>query len=398
MIMRKLSKIIMLGGGVSQIEPIKWIKEAGFEVILIDKNPEAKARPFCSSFIHLDSTNLNELMQLAEKKLKQEPILAVHATDELFLTAAGHLNDILKTPGANSDVVERSMDKARTKRIFEDSGVPCPKGSEVTIWEEHDIDYPVVAKIKGGWAGEGIRFLSDAKDLQSYYQYCNQNAIKNVLIERYVAGDELLVLGYMLNGNYYRVGESLILINKNVAQLERMIFPSGKEKRLIDAAHRFVELGARALGCETTPISASVIVTKQDVYVLEITPIFPANFCRVQSDVTGKPAIKDYYRKLARLGPASHSRKKPNCHNVGGFAQVFARNGKTLKKVNGVDFLKKHANVKAIDMIRDEEKKISGRSCLEFVPAVTIFAAANSYDELDAALKHCVENISLQLT
>jgi cyanophycin synthetase len=95
-----------------------------------------------------------------------------------------------------------SRDKDLTKSLLKSCGVPVPEGEVVTTaqaaWEAaQDIGLPVVVKPSDGNHGRGVSLdLNSREDVEAAFKLAEQHG-SEVLVERYVRGDEhrILVVG-----------------------------------------------------------------------------------------------------------------------------------------------------------------------------------------------------------
>jgi cyanophycin synthetase len=95
-----------------------------------------------------------------------------------------------------------SKDKDLTKSLLKSCGVPVPEGEVVTTLEAawdaaQDIGLPVVVKPTDGNHGRGVSLdLSTREDVEAAFKLARQHG-SDVLVERYVRGDEhrILVVG-----------------------------------------------------------------------------------------------------------------------------------------------------------------------------------------------------------
>ena len=95
-----------------------------------------------------------------------------------------------------------ASDKDLTKRLLQSCGVPVPEGQVVgspeEAWEAaEDIGLPVVVKPSDGNHGRGVSLdLSSREDVMAAYTLADEHG-SEVLVERYIRGDEhrLLVVG-----------------------------------------------------------------------------------------------------------------------------------------------------------------------------------------------------------
>ena len=90
-------KILHLGAGELMINNILLLKEAGYEIYLLDKNPNAPAFAFADGFEAIDVVNAVEVLAYA-KKINADAIMAVNdAAVQTAAYASSKLNLIYHT-------------------------------------------------------------------------------------------------------------------------------------------------------------------------------------------------------------------------------------------------------------------------------------------------------------
>lgn len=107
----------------------------------------------------------------------------------------GHVRDRLGIEGMGADTAENFRDKARMKRILRSSGLPCARYAlarspgEAKAFVEA-VGYPVIVKPQAGSGSRGTHRLSSDDDLDGCLRAMAPTAIRPLMLEEFVVGDE----------------------------------------------------------------------------------------------------------------------------------------------------------------------------------------------------------------
>jgi len=146
----------VIGGNLQGIEATYLGQKAGWEVMVIDKNPGAPASGFCDSFFQLDLTSAMDLMRAA----KEADIVIPALENEDALASLGRWVEMEGIPYAfDSRAYSISSSKVKSRQLFLQLGVPTPES-----WPK--CGFPVVAKPSKGSGSEGVHILHDIDELR----------------------------------------------------------------------------------------------------------------------------------------------------------------------------------------------------------------------------------------
>lgn len=202
-------RILILNRGEIAIRIAKAINELGHVSIGLwtdnEKHPPHLA--FCQEWLHLSgSTNLETYLNIEKimKLIKDYKIEAVHPGYG-FLSENSDFSAELKKMGIifigpNPEAVKKMGDKAISKKMAKEIGVPVVPGSvgEVATKEEaakigEEIGFPVMLKAVAGGGGRGMRVCQNAEEIKSNFEIVQREALKSfknaaLLVEKYILG------------------------------------------------------------------------------------------------------------------------------------------------------------------------------------------------------------------
>lgn len=141
-----------------------------------------------------------------------------------------------------NEAVEIGSDKAKTKQIFRDKGIPTPEGkffSEAETDEQilayaQQLGYPVVLKPTDGSFGKGVvaNITSDGEMTYSIDYVRHELGYKDVIVEKYIPGEDLrlYVVDNEVVGAIKRIPPHVI--GDGINSIEALIELKNEERRL----------------------------------------------------------------------------------------------------------------------------------------------------------------------
>jgi len=149
--------VAVIGGNLQGIEATYLAQKAGWEVLLIDKNPRAGASLMCDRVLHMTITD------------SIDPCEFLHQV-ELIIPAIenNHVLAILKKLSLKTGIPMAfdweayaiSSSKQRSNQVFKECHISMPE-----IWPE--CGFPMVVKPDGGSGSQGVKIIHNEKELIS---------------------------------------------------------------------------------------------------------------------------------------------------------------------------------------------------------------------------------------
>lgn len=203
-------KIIVLGSGpirigqgvefdYSTVHAVKTIKEAGFEAIIINNNPETVSTDYTTSDkLYFEPLTLEDVMNIVHHEKPLGVIASLGGQTAINLAAP--LADCgVKIIGTEVDAIERAENRDSFERIMEELNIPQPKGRAVHTIEDgldaaNEIGYPVLVRPSYVLGGRAMQIVSDDDMLRTYLQSAVElNEEQPVLVDKYISGKEVEV-------------------------------------------------------------------------------------------------------------------------------------------------------------------------------------------------------------
>jgi acetyl/propionyl-CoA carboxylase alpha subunit len=223
-------KILVCNRGEIAIRVAKAVRELGHIAVgfWTDNETEPPHLEFCDQWIHLEGSSNTETYLNIDKILniiKEHQIDAVHP-GYVFLSENTNFSKALEEAGVifigpHAEAIHKMGDKAISKQMAKDAGVPVVPGStgEVDSVEEaqeiaKEIGYPVLLKAVAGGGGKGMRVCKDDKELEKNFDAVRREALSSfgnagVLVEKFIVNPHHIEVQIIADnkGNIYHCYE-----------------------------------------------------------------------------------------------------------------------------------------------------------------------------------------------
>ena len=203
-------KILVLGSGpirigqgvefdYSTVHAIWTIKEAGYEAIIINNNPETVSTDYTiSDKLYFEPLTVEDVMNVVE--LENPEGIVVSLGGQTAINLAEPLADLgVKIIGTGIDAINNAEDRKCFERIMNEVGIPQPDAQAVTDIETgvaaaERIGYPVLVRPSFVLGGRAMQIVGNEETLRHYLRSAVEiNEKSPVLGDKYIIGKELEV-------------------------------------------------------------------------------------------------------------------------------------------------------------------------------------------------------------
>ncbi|MCR5746463.1 MAG: carbamoyl-phosphate synthase large subunit [Lachnospiraceae bacterium] len=284
-------KVIVLGAGpirigqgvefdYSTVHAVQTIKEAGYEAVIINNNPETVSTDYtCSDKLYFEPLTVEDVMNIIE----MEKPVGVIATlgGQTAINLADPLNKRgVKIIGTDCEAIDRAEDRDLFEKLLEELGIPQPKGRAVTSVEAgiaaaSDIGYPVLVRPSFVLGGRAMRIVGKEEELTEYLKNAVEiNEDKPVLVDKYIRGKEVEVDAVCDGEEVFIPGIMELVERTGVHSGDSIsVYPpysiSDRVKNTIQDYTKRLGIGIGIRGL----FNIQFIVTSEDeVYVIEVNP------------------------------------------------------------------------------------------------------------------------------
>jgi len=284
-------KIIVLGSGpirigqgiefdYSTVHTIWTIREAGYEAIIINNNPETVSTDYTTSDkLYFEPLTVEDVMNIVTMEQPEGIIVSLGGQTAINLAAPLHR---LGVPIIGTDVqaIENAENRDSFEKIMVKLGIPQPKGLAVTDIEEgvrvaKEIGFPVLVRPSYVLGGRAMQIVNNEPSLRHYLQTAVEiNTEQPVLVDKYIMGKELEVdavcdgKDVFIPGIMEHVEKTGIHSGDSISVYPTFSVSKAVKDKIIDYT---VRLG-KAIGIIGLYNIQFIADNHDDVYVIEVNP------------------------------------------------------------------------------------------------------------------------------
>ena len=331
-------RIIVLGAGpirigqgiefdYSSVHCVDILRRLGYEVIIINNNPETVSTDYdTSDRLYFEPLTPEDVMNVVavEKPLG----IVVAFGGQTAIKLAKYLDSHgVKILGTSAEGIDLAEDRERFDQLLESFHIQRPKGCGVNTLPEARIaakilGYPVLLRPSYVIGGQGMTIARSEADVTKYMEAILSGGIENpVLVDKYMPGTELEV-------DVISDGET-VLIPGIMEHIERAGVHSGDSiavyppynlsEKMRDKVCECSEKLALALGTKGL-VNIQYLIYDNELYVIEVNPRASRTIPYI-SKVTGVPMVDLASQvmlgaKLKELGYTGGLWKAPHCFAV----------------------------------------------------------------------------------
>ncbi|OEF96049.1 carbamoyl-phosphate synthase large subunit [Desulfuribacillus alkaliarsenatis] len=283
-------KILVLGSGpirigqgiefdYASVHAVWAIKEAGYEAIIINNNPETVSTDFSTSDrLYFEPLFLEDVLNVIERE--QPDGVIVQFGGQTAINLAEPLAELnIPIIGTNMEDINTAEDREKFDALLQKLDIPRPPGDTVFSVDEAvkvaaNIGYPVLVRPSYVLGGRAMEIVYNEEDLLNYMEKAVQISTKHpVLVDRYLTGKEVEV-------DAISDGET-VLIPGIMEHIERAGVHSGDSIAVYPTQTISQEVKQQIIE-HTTKLSTSLntkglmniqfVIHKDQVYVIEVNP------------------------------------------------------------------------------------------------------------------------------
>lgn len=290
-----MKKILIINRGEIAIRIAKAVRELGHIAVGVwtDNEPEPPHLEYCHEWVHLNGSSNTETYLNVPKIIeiiKKHKIDAVHPGYG-FLSENTNFSETISKLGVtfigpNPKAILKMGDKAISKKIAKENGVPVVPGSvgEVNTIDEavkiaDEIKYPVLLKAVAGGGGKGMRTCFSAAEVKSNFEAVRREAktsfgYEGVLVEKFIVNPHHIEVQILADkkGNVYHLFErecSIQRRHQKIVEEAPSPFIGDDEKLRNSICETAVKL-AKAVGYDSAGTVEFIMGEDKSFYFLEM--------------------------------------------------------------------------------------------------------------------------------
>ena len=203
-------KIVVLGAGpirigqgvefdYSTVHAVMTIKNAGYEAIIINNNPETVSTDYTTADkLYFEPLTPEDVMNIVEFE-KPEGVIASLGGQTAINLADPLMRRGVKIIGTDCEAIDRAENRDFFEKILKELGIPQPEGRAVTRIEDGvaaatKIGYPVLVRPSFVLGGRAMQIVNNEQQLRHYLKTAVEiDEDKPVLVDKYIIGKEVEV-------------------------------------------------------------------------------------------------------------------------------------------------------------------------------------------------------------
>lgn len=274
------------------------IKEAGYESIIINNNPETVSTDFdTADKLYFESLYIDDVMNVIRKEKPEGVILQFGGQTSINIADKLHDRGI-KILGTSFESIDLAEDRDKFRELLAQLNIPTPIGKAVTSKDEainavESLGYPVVVRPSYVIGGRGMQVVYDKESLVEYIEEAVNISTKYpILIDKYVKGIEIEV-------DAIGDGEN-ILIPGIMEHVEKTGVHSGDsitiyphinlDAHVVDTLTEYTKKIAKSLNIVGL-VNIQYVFDGENINVIEVNPR-ASRTVPILSKVTGIPMVK----------------------------------------------------------------------------------------------------------
>lgn len=292
---------IRIGQGIefdyASVHCVWALKEAGFEVVIVNNNPETVSTDFdTADRLYFEPLTTEDVMGIIATEKPYGVVVAFGGQTAIKLTKylSDHGVNIL---GTSADSIDMAEDRERFDELLEKYHVSRPQGYTVMTTEEalevaNKIEYPVLMRPSYVLGGQNMIIAFNDDDIKEYMAIILAQNIENpILIDKYLMGTELEIDAIcdgeeiLIPGIMEHVERTGIHSGDSIAVYPSWNISDEMTETIIETSKNLaVSLNTKGL------VNIQYLIYKDKLYVIEVNPRSSRTIPYI-SKVTGVPMV-----------------------------------------------------------------------------------------------------------
>ncbi len=293
---------IRIGQGIefdyASVHCVWALKRLGYEVVIINNNPETVSTDFdTSDRLYFEPLTPEDVMNIINIEKPCGVVVAFGGQTAIKLTKT--LSEAgIRILGTSADSIDMAEDRERFDELLERLNIKRPQGTTVMNEAEaleaaNKLTYPVLMRPSYVLGGQNMIIAFNDADIHEYMDIILRNGIENpVLIDKYVAGREIEVDAIydgeevLIPGIMEHVERAGIHSGDSIAIYPAIHIDDAMADRLVRTTRQLAE-GLNAIGI----VNIQYIIYDNDIYIIEVNPR-ASRTVPYLSKVTGVPMVE----------------------------------------------------------------------------------------------------------
>jgi carbamoyl-phosphate synthase large subunit len=284
-------KIIVLGSGpirigqgiefdYSTVHAIWTIREAGYEAIIINNNPETVSTDYTTSDkLYFEPLTVEDCMNVIDLEQPEGVVVSLGGQTAINLAESLHALGV-RIIGTGVDAIQNAEDRDCFEKIMDRLHIPQPKGEAVFTAQDglkvaERIGYPVLVRPSYVLGGRQMQIASTPDALGKYLKSASAlNTGHAILVDKYIMGKELEVDAVCDGKNVFcpaimqHIERTGVHSGDSISVYPTFSIDKKAEDTIIDYTVK-LGLGVGIVGLYNIQF---IVDKNNDVYVIEVNP------------------------------------------------------------------------------------------------------------------------------
>lgn len=293
---------IRIGQGIefdySSVHCVWTLKQLGYEVVIINNNPETVSTDFdTADRLYFEPLTPEDVQRVLDVEKPYGVIITFGGQTAINLCAYFDARGV-RILGTSADSVDRAEDRERFEALLEKYSIPRPKAITVTTKAEalaaaEKLEYPVLLRPSYVIGGQNMTIAFTTEDVCRYMDVILSQGIENpVLCDKYLMGTELEVdaisdgKDVLIPGIMQHIERTGIHSGDSIAVYPPYNLEDTLLQRIIEVSTKLaLELKTKGL------INIQYLIYRGQLYVIEVNPRASRTVPYI-SKVTGVPMVE----------------------------------------------------------------------------------------------------------
>lgn len=283
-------KIIVLGSGpirigqgiefdYSSVHCVWTLKELGYEVIIVNNNPETVSTDFdTGDRLYFEPLTDEDVMNIIKCEKPIGVVVAFGGQTAIKLTKFLDDNGI-RILGTSAESIDVAEDRERFDALLESFGIFRPKGESVMTLDEalaaaNRLEYPVLLRPSYVIGGQNMTIAYTDDDVKQYMEIILSQGITNpVLVDKYMMGTELEVdcisdgTDVLIPGIMEHIERAGVHSGDSIAVYPPYNLNDMMLEKICDISEKLaLSLGTKGL------VNIQYLIYQNELYVIEVNP------------------------------------------------------------------------------------------------------------------------------
>lgn len=283
-------KILVLGSGPIRIgQGIEFdycsvhcvwaLKEAGYETIIANSNPETVSTDFdTSDKLYFEPMTPEDIEAIVENEQPDAALVQFGGQTAIKLTKP--LVELgVNIMGTSEQSIDAAEDREKFDEILESCNIPRPKGLAVfskakAVAAAEKLGYPVLVRPSYVLGGQGMQICYNSQDVKEYMQIINTVKQEHpVLVDKYLMGRELEVDAIcdgediLIPGIMEHLERAGIHSGDSISVYPTQNIPAQIKQKVVEYTYK-LSMALKVIGL----VNIQFVYYENELYVIEVNP------------------------------------------------------------------------------------------------------------------------------